>query len=132
MTAPFILISTYAIEEGKRDGFRDFLRVLFEVLEANAPRALAVNAYISGDETEVAIVQIHQDAESIKEYWKVVHQHTGRELAQFVDAPTSTQVYGNPGDLGLARTRHSAESGVAVSVKPEHLGGFTRLAMSAG
>ncbi len=127
MAAPFILISTYPIKDGKLQDTRQFLRELFEVLEQNEPRALAINAYINGEETEVAIVQVQPDAASIKEYWKAVHQHTGRELAQFLDAPTSVQVYGEPGDHGPARTRHSAASGVAVSIKPEHVGGFTRL-----
>lgn len=127
MTAPFIFITTHPIQDGKLEDFRQFLRELFEALEVNAPRALAVNAYASGDGTEVTIVQVHQDAESMKEYWKVVHQHTGRQLAQFVDDPTSTQVYGYPGDLALARTRHAAETGATVAVMAEHIGGFTRL-----
>jgi hypothetical protein len=132
MAAPVIFISTYAIRAGTLDGLRQFLQELFGVLEQNEPRALAVNAYVNGEGTEVAIVQVHPDGASIKEYWKMVHQHTGRELAQFLDAPTSTQVYGDAGDLELARTRHSAASGVVMSVKPEHAGGFTRLAPAAG
>lgn len=132
MPAPVIFIGTCTIKDGKLQDFRQFLRELFEVLEANELRALAVNAYLNGEGTEVAIVQVHPDAASIKEYWKAVHQHTGRELAHYLDAPTSAQVYGYTSDLILARTRHSAESGVAVSVKPEHVGGFTRLAAAAG
>jgi hypothetical protein len=67
------------------------------------------------------------DADSIKQYWRVVHQHTGRALGQFLEDPSSVQIYGATGDLHLPRTRHSAGSGVAVSVMPESLGGFTRL-----
>jgi hypothetical protein len=132
MAAPVIFISTYAIRAGTLHGLRQFLQELFGVLEQNEPRALAINAYVNGEGTEVAIVQVHPDGASIKEYWKAVHEHTGRELAQFLDAPTSTQVYGDTSDLVLARTRHSAQSGVVMSVKPEHVGGFTRLAPAAG
>jgi hypothetical protein len=128
VAAPVIFISTYAIRAGTLDGLRQFLQELFGVLEQNEPRALAINAYVNGEGTEVAIVQVHPDGASIKEYWRTVHQHTGRELAQFLDAPTSTEVYGDASALVLARTRHSVESGVAVKVKPEHIGGFTRLA----
>lgn len=131
MTVPFIFITTYPIADGKLDGLRQFLRELFAVLEVNAPRALAINAYVKGDGTEVTIVQVHQDAASIQVYWKVLHQNTGRQLAQFVDAPTSTQVFGDPGDLVLARTRHSTDTGAAVNIKPEHVGGFTRLTAAA-
>jgi hypothetical protein len=131
MTAPFIVINTYAIKEGKLEGFRQFLQELFKVLEANEPRLLAVNAYVNEEGTEAAIVQVHPDAASIKQYWQVVHQHTGRALRQFIDATTTFQVYGTPSDVILKRARQNAESGVAVSVKPEHLGGFTRLVAAA-
>lgn len=131
MAEPFIFIATYTIKAGMLEDLRQFLRELFDVLEAKAPRALAVNASVNVEGTEMAIVQVHQDATSIREFWKVIHQHSGRELAQFVDAPTSTQVFGNPGDLGVARTKHAAESGAEVSAKTEHLGGFIRLPAAA-
>lgn len=126
MTAPLIVIYTYAIKEGELEGFRQFLQELFKVLEANEPRLLAINAYVNEDGTEAAIIQVHPDAASIKHYWQVVHQHTGRALGQYVDATTNLQVYGTPSDVILKRARQNAESGVAVSVKPEHLGGFSR------
>jgi hypothetical protein len=132
MAAPFIFINTYAIKEGKLEDFRQFLQELFKVLEANEPRLLAINAYVNEDDTEAAIVQVHPDAASITHYWQVVHQHTGRAFGQFVDATTSFQVYGTPSDVILKRARQNAESGVAVSVKPKHLGGFTRLLATAG
>ncbi len=132
MTAPFIVINTYAIKEGKLEGFRQFLKELFRILEANEPRLLAINAYVNEEGTEAAIVQIHPDAASIRHYWQAVHQHTGRELWQFVDATTNFQVYGTPSDVMLKRARQNAESGVAVNVKPEHLGGFTRLPATSG
>ena len=126
MTAPFIVINTYAIMEGKLEEFRQFLQELFKVLEANEPRLLAINAYVNEDGTEASIVQVYPDAASIKHYWQTVHQHTGRALGQFVDATTNFQVYGTPSDVVLKRARQNAESGVAVSVKPDYLGGFTR------
>lgn len=132
MGAPFIFINTYPIKEGQLEGFRQFLQELFEFLEANEPRVLAINAYVNEDGTEATIVQVHPDADSLKDYWRAVHKHTGRALEQYVEAPTSVQVYGAPSEIVLERTRHSAGSGVAVSVKPEHLGGFTRLAAKAG
>ena len=128
MAAPFIVINTYAIKEGKLEGFRQFLQELFNVLKANEPGVLAIDAYVNGDGTEATIVQVHPDAASVQHYWQVLHQHTGRAFGQFVDATTSFQVYGTPSDVILRRARQHAESGVAVSVKPEHLGGFTRLA----
>lgn len=132
MTAtPFISVSTYRIKDGRLEDFRQFLGGLFDVLEPNVPGLLAVAAYLNHDGSEAAIIQVHSDASSIKQYWKVLHQHTGREIAELVDA-TSTDVYGDPSGLVLERTRHSPEAGVRVSVKPEHLGGFIRLEATAG
>ena len=130
MVGPFIFITTYAIDEGRLDAFRQFVRELIDVLEASAPRVLAINAYVNADGTEAAIIQVHPDAGSMKEYWRVVHAHTGQAFGQFVERSTSVRVYGATGDVDLERTRHSARSGVDVSVMPEHLGGFTRLAPS--
>lgn len=128
MAAPFIFITTYAIDEGTLDGFRQFLRELMEVLEARVPRALAINAYVRADGTEAAIVQVHPDAASMKEYWRVLHAETGQAIGAVVERTVAMQVYGPAGDVDVERTRHSARSGVAVSVMPEHLAGFTRLA----
>ncbi len=41
MTAPFIVINTYATKAGKLDNRIQFLRELFSTLEANEPRVLA-------------------------------------------------------------------------------------------
>ncbi|MBI3972481.1 MAG: hypothetical protein HY332_14465 [Chloroflexi bacterium] len=131
MAAPFIVINTYAIKEGKLEGFRQFVPELFKILEAIEPRVLAINAYVNEDGTEATIVQVHPDAASLEHHHQVAHEHTER-AHQFLDATTSIQVYGKPSDVILKRARQLAGSGVAVSVKPEHLGGFTRLAAAAG
>ena len=126
MTAPLILITTYAIKDGELEAFTQFVGGLLDVLEAEDPRALAINAYLNPDGTEAGIILVMPNADSIKQYWRGLHQHTGRTLGKLVEDPTSVQIYGAMGDLMLERTRHSAGSGVA-SVMPEHLGGFTRL-----
>ena len=127
MVVPLVFITTYTIRAGKLEGFAEFLRRLFPIVEANDPGTLAINAYIDDGGTEVTIVQLHQDGASIKDYWRVVHQNTDQEFGDFVDGPTRTQVYGDPGDIALERTRHSSEGGAHQSVKRQHLGGFLRL-----
>ena len=127
MAAPLILINTFALKEGKLEDFRQSLQEFFKVIEANEPRALAINAYVNEDGTEVTFVHVHPDAASMEHHHQVVHEHAGR-AQQFLDAARrSIQVYGQPSDLVLEKTRQHAGSGVPVSVKPEHLGGFTRL-----
>ncbi|MBA3472137.1 MAG: hypothetical protein H0T57_02730 [Rubrobacter sp.] len=127
MAAPAIVIRTFTIKEGKLEGFKQFLRELFKVIEANEPRLLAINAYFNEDGTEATFVRVYPDAASMEDHEKV-HEHTERARRQFLDATTSIQVYGKPSDVVLEKARQLAGTGVAVSVKPEHLSGFTRLA----
>lgn len=131
MAAAFIFINSFAIKEGKLEDFRQFLREFFRVIEANEPRLLAINAYVNEDGTEATFVQVHPDAASLEHHHQVAHEHTER-ARQFLGATTSIQVYGKPSELVLEETRQHAVSGVPVSVKPEHLGGFTRLPATAG
>ena len=131
MAAPFIVIRTFTIKEGKLEGFKQFLREFFKIVEANEPRLLAVNAYVDEDGTEAAFVLVHPDAASMELHEKVAHEHTERARREFLDAATSIQVYGKPSDVVLEKTKQLARTGVPLSVKLEHLGGFTRLSATA-
>jgi hypothetical protein len=124
MTGPFIHVATYRLKEGKLDGFRQFLQESHQVFQAGAPGALAVNAYADEDGTEATIVQVHPDAASFEQHTRVAHE---RSFGQFVDGITSIQVYGEPSEHVLEVARGHAKAGIAVSVEPEHLGGFNRL-----
>ena len=129
MAAPFIVIRTFKIKEGKLEAFKQFLRELFETHEL---RLLAINAYVNEDGTEVAFVHIHPDAASMELHEKVAHEHTERARREFLEATTSLQVYGKPSDVLLDGTRRLAGTGVPLSVKPEHLGGSTRPPATVG
>ncbi len=131
MAAPFIVIRTFTIKEGKLEGFKQFLREFFKIIEANEPRLLAVNAYVNEDGTEATFVLVHPDAASMELHEKVAHEHTERARREFLDAATSVQVYGKPGDVVLEKTKQLARTGVPLSVKLGHLGGFTRLSARA-
>jgi len=63
---------------------------------------------------------------------KVAHEYTERARREFLGATRSLQVYGKPSDVLLEGTRQLAGTGVPLSVKPEDLGGFTRLVAAAG
>ena len=133
MAAPFIVIRTFTIKEGKLEAFKQFLRELFKFIETNEPRLLAINAYVNEDGTEVTFIQVHPDAASMELHEKVAHEHTERARREFLDATTSLQVHGKPSDVLLEGTRQlAAGTGVPLSVKPEHLGGFTRLPATPG
>ena len=131
MAAPFVFIGTYTIKEGQLEAFTQDLRGFFEHIEANEPRLLAIHAYTDEAGTEATFVQVHPDAASMEFHMQVAREHIERAYGQFLDASTSVQVYGTPSDAVLEMTRQLAGSGVPLSVKAHHLGGFTRLRAAA-
>lgn len=131
MSGPVVFITTYAIKEGELERFEAILRQLLDALEAEEPETLAINAYVNADGTEASIVQFTQDAESIKRFWRILHQRTGRSLDDLATT-TGVHVYGSLGDIAIERTRHSTGSGAGVAVLPRHVGGFTRSVQTNG
>lgn len=77
-TGPVVFITRCAIRDGDLERFRSFLGELLGALEAEEPDPLPVNAYLNADRTEASIVQLSSDAESIKRFWRILHQRTGR------------------------------------------------------
>jgi hypothetical protein len=126
MSAPFIFIATNRLREGKLAAERDRVVDLSRFIEANEPQLLAFNEYVNDDGTEVAVVQVHPDADSMASHMEIVAERAAAAYAETVEATTSIQVFGTPSDAVLDVLRRQAGAGVPLSVKPHHLGGFTR------
>jgi hypothetical protein len=127
MSAPFIFIATNRLKEGKLAAERDRAADLSSFIEENEPQLLAFNEYVNEEGTEVAVVQIHPDAASMEFHMGIVAERAARAYAETLEATTSIQVYGEPSDAVLEMLRHQAGTGVPMTVKRHHLGGFTRV-----
>jgi hypothetical protein len=127
MSGPFIFIATNRLKEGKLEDERKRVPELSDFIKANEPRLVAFNEYVNDEGTEVGVVQVHPDAESMAFHMQVIRERAAAAYAEIVDATTSIQVYGTPSDAIVEMLRQSAGSGVRLTVKPHHLGGFTRL-----
>ena len=66
MSGPFIFIATNRLKEGKLEDERERVPGLVEFIEENEPRLLAFNEYANDEGTEVSVVQVHRDAESME------------------------------------------------------------------
>jgi hypothetical protein len=130
MTGPFIFIATNRLKPGKLEDERKRVPELCDFIEANEPRLIAFNEYASDDGTEVGVVQIHPDAESMAFHMTAVAERAAQAYAETLDATTSIQVYGTPSEAVLQVLSHQAGAGVQLAVKRHHLGGFTRSATS--
>jgi hypothetical protein len=128
MPGPFIFIASNRLKPGKLDAERDRVPGLAEFIEANEPRVIAFHEYASEDATEVGVVQIHPDTESFEFHMEVVRERASRAYEETLDATTGIQVFGTPTANIMEMLRRAAGTGVHYTVKPHHLGGFTRIA----
>ena len=126
MSGPFIFIATNRLKPGKLDDEKARVPGLVDFIEANEPRLIAFNEYVNDDGTEVAVVQVHPDAESMAFHMEVVAERAAAAYAETVDATTGVQVFGTPSNTVVEMLRRQAGAGVPLIVKPHHLGGFTR------
>ena len=126
MGRPFVFIGTHRLQDGKLDDFREAFAKLTQVVEENEPRMIAFNGYANEDGTEVAVVQLHPDAASMELHMEVVREHITQAYEELLEETTSIQVFGELSEAARGMMQHLAGSGVALSVKPKPLGGFTR------
>lgn len=126
MSGPFIFIATNRLKPGKLAEERKRVPGLVAFVEANEPRLIAFNEYVNDDGTEVAVVQIHPDTESMAFHMEVIAERAAAAYAATVDSTTSIQVFGTPSNAVLELLERQAGASVPLAVKPLHLGGFTR------
>ena len=127
MPGPFIFIATNRLKPGALEAETQRVPELCEFIEANEPRLLAFNEYADDDGTEVSVIQVHADAESMEFHMGVVREHAERAYAETLEATTSIQVYGMPSPGVLNMLSRQAGTGPSLTVRRHHLGGFTRL-----
>jgi hypothetical protein len=127
MSGPFIFIATNRLKEGKLDAERKRVPGLSDLIEAHEPRLIAFNEYANDDGTEVGVVQVHPDTDSFEYHMGVVRERAARAHEETLEATTSIYVFGTPTDTIMEMLGRAAGSGVKFTVKPHHLGGFTRI-----
>jgi hypothetical protein len=128
MAAPFIYVGHNTLKAGKLEAYQqNFMPELLEVVEANEPRLLAFNVFANDEGTEIAGVQVHPDADSMLSHMQVMRERITMAYEEYLEATMAIHVYGPPNDAVLEMIKVMATPGVSVSVKPRHLGGFTRL-----
>lgn len=130
MTAPFIYLGTYEVNEGRFDDARDSLREHSEFIEANEPRMISFNVYGDEDGGTVSIVQVHTDASSMDFHMRLVAEHISSALGDYLGSAVDTQIFGN-GQETVDTIRSFAGPDDEVTVAPEHIAGFTRTTVRA-
>ena len=101
MSGPFIFIATNRLKPGKLDEEKARVPGLVDFIEANEPRLLAFNEYSNEEGTEVAVIQIHPDADSMASHMEVVAERAAAAYAETVEATAGIQVFGTPATPSL-------------------------------
>jgi hypothetical protein len=126
MSAPFIFIATNQLRAGKLAAERERAIELSAFIESSEPQLLAFNEYASEDGAEVSVVQVHPDAASMEFHMQTVAERAARAYAETLEATTSIQVYGEPSPAVLEMLRRQAGAGVPMTIRRQHLAGFSR------
>ena len=128
MTGPFVFIATNRLKQERFDDERKRVPDLVDFIRANEPRLIAFNEYANEEGTEVAVVQVHPDARSMVFHMELIAERAASAYADTIDATTNIQVFGTPSGTVTEMLGRQAGSGIPLSIKPLHLGGFTRVA----
>jgi hypothetical protein len=126
VTGPFIFIATNRLRPGALEAETARVPGLVDFIAANEPQLIAFNEYVNEDGTEVSVVQLHPDTDSMALHMGIVAERAAAAYAETVEMTTSIQVFGTPSNAVLELLQRQAGTGVPLSIKPQHLGGFTR------
>ena len=78
MAGPFIFIATNRLKTGKVEAEGRRVPGLVDFIGANEPRLIAFNEYVNDEGTEVAVVQVHPDADSFESHMGVVRERASQ------------------------------------------------------
>jgi hypothetical protein len=97
--AALVYVDTSEVREGKREQLEEAIDELAESIEANVPRVLAYNVFLSDDGSEMTVVHVHAEPGSLDS-----HLETGGPVfRKFADLLTlrSIRVYGEPSERAV-------------------------------
>lgn len=125
MSEPIVYIDCSEIREGKIEKLKSAMNELAEWVEANEPRLIAYNVYLTEDGTRMTVVHVHPDSASLEFHMEVAGPAFPK-FAEFIKL-LRIDVYGKPGDDLVERMRQKAQmlGNGTVLVHRLHAG-FTR------
>ncbi len=123
MSMPIVFITTFQIENGALQKFKEAVQKSTDFIEANGPQLMA-GVCIDEDEMRAHGVQVHRDSESILTHWQLADPYM-RDVMQYITT-TRVDIYGQPNDAVVEGMQRLASQGAVISVTPL-FEGFSRL-----
>ena len=124
MSEPIIFISNQRVKEGKLEGYKQYYRQVAEMTEVNKPGTVAHLAYLNENGTELSIIHIFPDAESMELHMKGVDE-LAKKAYEYVEI-LSFEIYGKPTDTILERMMQIVGSSITLNIRPQLIGGYIR------
>jgi quinol monooxygenase YgiN len=130
MSDMILYVDTSEVREGALEELKPAIRELVDFVEANEPRLIAYNVYLSDDGTKMTVVNVHPDSASL-EYHMTVAAPLFRQFVE-LDTLSSIHIYGEPSERVLKQSHEKAQLlGRRAVVVETVFAGFTRLAAPA-
>ena len=130
MSDAIVYVDTAEVHEGALEELKAAIKELVDFVDANVPRLIAYNVYLSDDGNRMTVVHVHPDSASLEYHMEVA----GPVFRQFVELVTlsSIHLFGEPSEKLLKQLQEKARllgrGAVAVEVDALHAG-FTRFAV---
>jgi quinol monooxygenase YgiN len=125
-----VYVDTSDVREGVLEELKPAMKELVDFVQANEPRIIAYNVYLSDDGSRMTVVHVHPDSESLEYHMEVA----GPVFRRFVELVTlsSIHIYGEPSEKVLRQSHEKARMLGRDAVVADSLhAGFTRSAVSA-
>jgi hypothetical protein len=127
MSEPVVFVSHFGIKEGKLDDLKRHTADVMPRLRDDKPRTVLFLAYLDEQSTEISFLHAFADADSMDVHFEGVDERVAAAY-QYLE-PRGWEIYGRPNEGAIETMRQSAEAAsVTLTVLPDHLGGFLRLA----
>jgi quinol monooxygenase YgiN len=129
MSDTIVYVDTSVVREGALEELKESIKELVDFVDANEPRLISYNVYLSDDGTRMTIVHVHPDAASLEYHLEVA----GPVFRRFVELVTlsSIQIYGEPSEKVLKQSHEKARllgRDAEVVIEALHAG-FSRFAV---
>jgi len=125
MPGPIVFISHNSVKEGMLGGFRDAFGQVAQALDAEKPGTVVFLAFASDDGSEISVVHVFPDADSMGQHLQGVQERMGTAV-EFIQT-RGYEIYGAPSEPVLEAMRGFAGAeGVPLRVQGDHVGGYLR------
>jgi hypothetical protein len=108
MSRPLVYVDTSEVRQGALKELRGGIRELVKFVDANEPKLIAYNVYLSEDGGQMTVVHIHADSASLEYHMEVVGP-VFRRLADLITL-SSIRIYGEPSENALRQLHDKAAS----------------------